>query len=59
MDRDRLARRRSNLHLRDERGLLRRDVRVVEMVVVEPDFTNGEAARIPHQRLKLCKIFAE
>ena len=55
MDRDGLACVRSNLHLRDEGGLLDGNLGILEMVVVEPDLADGEAARIGCEFGELCQ----
>ena len=44
MDEDGLARGGGDLHLGDEGGLLDGDVGVVEVVVVEADLADGDAA---------------
>ena len=55
VDGDRLARRGSNLHLRDEAACCVGN-RVFEVVVVEADLADGEAARVGGERRKFCEI---
>ena len=49
VDQDRLAHGDSNLHLRNECGLLGSDVRIVEMVVVETNLADGDALGLGHK----------
>ena len=49
MDGDRLARFGGDGHLRDERRLLGGDIGVVQVVVVETDFADSNAAQVGYK----------
>ena len=57
MDGDGLTGGCGDLQLSDEGCVLRGNVGVVEMVVVEADFPDGDAARVLRERGQLRKIF--
>jgi hypothetical protein len=55
---DRLAHARSNLHLRNKGPLLRRNVRIAEMVVVQTNLSNRNTARLQGQAFELSQRFS-